>query len=378
MNLSKYLAVAAAAISVTFTAAAQQEIRSAALSGPVISDNGTVTLSITAPEAKQVSLQLDGRPDTLLSRGDKGQWSFTATLAPDVYRYLFVVDGVPTLDPNNVYTMRDVSVVKNLLVVDNAERTMPMAFHDVPHGSVTTAWYDSPAAGCKRRLSVYTPPGYEFSSASYPVLYLLHGSGGDETAWLEQGFVAQILDNLIAQGKARPMIVVMPNGHIDTPSAAMPMAQPKFEHQRWMEGSFEQSFPDIIAYIEKAYRVRTDKHSRAIAGLSMGGFHSLFISANNPDLFDFVGLFSAATTPRRNADAPFYSNIDAKLKAQAERHPALYWIAIGRDDFLYDENVKLRHKLDSLGMKYQYTESDGGHIWANWRHYLQEFVTQLF
>ena len=190
-----------------------------------------------------MSLQLDGRPDTLLSRDDKGQWSFTATLAPDVYRYLFVVDGVPTLDPNNVYTMRDVSVVKNLLVVDNAERTMPMAFHDVPHGSVTTAWYDSPAAGCKRRLSVYTPPGYEFSSASYPVLYLLHGSGGDETAWLEQGFVAQILDNLIAQGKARPMIVVMPNGHIDTPSAAMPMAQPKFEHQRWMEGSFEQSFP---------------------------------------------------------------------------------------------------------------------------------------
>lgn len=378
MNLLKYMIASAATIVLVNIASAQQEIRSAALNGPIVDGEGNVTLSISAPKADEVVLQLDGQADTPLSRADNGLWTYASRLAPGVYRYLFVIDGVPTLDPNNVYTMRDVSVVKNLLVIDNAQHTMPLATHDVPHGSISTVWYNSPSLGCDRRLSVYTPAGYELSDERYPVLYLLHGSGGDETAWLEQGFVAQLLDNLIAAGKARPMIVVMPNGHIDTPSAAMPMEQPKFEHQRWMEGSFETSFADIMNFVEKVYRVRADRHSRAIAGLSMGGFHSLYISANNPDTFDYIGLFSAAVTPRNNSDAELYSNLDAKLRFISQASPTLYWIGIGRDDFLYDENVKLRHRLDAAGIKYTYIESDGGHTWANWRSYLRQFVLLIF
>ena len=363
----------------TLAGVAQEEIRSAALNGPVVNTTtGDVTIGINAPNAKQVVLQLDGRRDTTMTRADNGHWTLSTRVQPGVYRYLMVVDGVPTLDPNNVYIMRDVNIVKNLLVVDNAEHTMPMATHDVPHGTVATVWYDSPTLKVQRRMAVYTPPGYESGKQRYPVLYLLHGSGGDETAWLEQGMTAQILDNLIAQGKARPMIVVMPNGHTDTPAAATPMTQPQFEHKQWMEGTFEASFDDIVNFVDATYRTRAHKRYRAITGLSMGGFHSLYISANNPNQFGYVGLFSAAVSPHPGSTSAIYNDLEAKLKAQAKGRPALYWIAIGKDDFLYDENVKLRQLLDAARMRYTYVESAGGHSWANWRDYLQQFVPLLF
>ncbi len=360
------------------TATSQEEIRTSALNGPVIDSNGNVTLSITAPHADRVTLQLDGRQDTLMTRGNDGAWTVTTNVKPGVYRYLMIVDGVPTLDPNNVYTMRDVNTVKNLLVVDNAAHTMALADHDVPHGTVSMVSYDSPTIGVTRRMSVYTPPGYESNRSRYPVLYLLHGSGGDETAWLEQGRAAQVLDNMIASGDIRPMIVVMPNGHTDTPSAYTPMVQPRFEHQQWMEGTFERSFDDIVTFVDKTYRTKPDSRHRAIAGLSMGGYHSLYISANNPDKFAYVGLFSAAVTPRNNGGDDIYGDIETKLKNQARKRPALYWIGIGKDDFLYEDNVKLRVLLKNARMRYAYHESEGGHSWANWRAYLQIFLPQLF
>ena len=145
-----------------------------------------------------------------------------------------------------------------------------------------------------------------------------------------------------------------------------------------MDGLFEETFPDIMTYVEKHYRVATGKRGRAIAGLSMGGFHSLFISANNPDTFGYVGLFSAATTPRAQQHGDYYKDLDAKLAAQFRFPPRVYWIGIGKDDFLYNDNKALRARLDAARYRYTYRESDGGHEWRNWRLYLTEFLPLLF
>ena len=168
----------------------------------------------------------------------------------------------------------------------------------MPHGTVRKVWYDSPTAGLQRRMTVYTPAGYETSKRSYPVLYLLHGMGGDEDAWDELGRATQILDNLIAEGKAEPMVVVMPNGNISQEAApgegSKGLVVATTQYPKTMDGNFEKAFPDIIRFVEKVYRVKKDKANRAIAGLSMGGFHSIYTALNNPDTFDYIGLFSAA------------------------------------------------------------------------------------
>ena len=206
--------------------------------------------------------------------------------------------------------------------------------------------------------------------------------GGDEEAWIALGRTAQILDNLIAQGKAKPMIVVMTNGNADQEAApgesSLSLVKPNMQLPKTMEGSMESSFPDVIKFIESNYRVEKKKSSRAIAGLSMGGFHSLHISKQYPDMFDYVGLFSAAILPREGSESPIYQNMDEKLKVQFGKHPKLYWIAIGKTDFLYKNNVDYRKKLDDSGYKYEYYESDGGHIWKNWRIYLTKFAPMLF
>lgn len=202
------------------------------------------------------------------------------------------------LDPSNVYMIRDIATYTNYFLVDG-ELSQNYFVCEVPHGTVSKVWYPSPTLSMeRRRMTVYTPAGYEDSNKQYPVLYLLHGAGGDENAWSELGRAIQILDNLIAQGKAEPMIVVMPNGN-GAQGAVLgeypnSMYKPSFANPKTMEGSFEKAFPDIMKYVESHYRTINDKNHRAIAGLSMGGFHSLYISANNPDLFGYVGLFSAA------------------------------------------------------------------------------------
>lgn len=233
-------------------------------------------------------------------------------------------------------------------------------------------------------MTVYTPAGYESSKKKYPVLYLLHGAGGDENAWTELGRAAQILDNLIAQGKAEPMIVVMPNGNgaqeAAPGEAPNSMVKPSFMNPKTMDGAIEKAFPDVMKYIEKNYRVYTDKNHRAIAGLSMGGFHSLYISAYYPNKFGYVGLFSAATSKQVNkgVTSDVYENLEDKLAVQFKNAPKLYWIGIGKTDFLYKDNMDFRKILDNNGYKYTYMETDGGHIWKNWRIYLTEFVPLLF
>ena len=278
--------------------------------------------------------------------------------------------------------IRDVATITNVFII-GGERADLYKVNDVPHGTVSKVWYDSPSLGMDRRLTIYTPAGYETSGKRYPVFYLLHGMGGDENAWSELGRATQILDNLIAQGKAEPMIVVMTNGNAALEAAPGESSlgwekQPTFQLPKTMEGSFEMHFPEVVKFVDNHYRTKANKKNRAIAGLSMGGFHSWHISKHYPDMFNYVGLFSAAIMPGKNATSPVYEDMEGKLATQFAKKPALYWIAIGKTDFLYKANVEYRRLLDEKGYPYEYFENEDGHIWRNWRIYLSEFAPKLF
>lgn len=361
---------------------------------PEIHDNNTVTFRFKAPKAVRVQLTGDFLPVQKnakfeapgivdLKERQEGVWEYTTPepLKPELYSYSFIVDGLRMNDPANVYLIRDVSTLTNVFII-GGDRADFYKVNPVPHGTVFRIWYDSPALGLERRMTVYTPAGYETSGKRYPVLYLLHGMGGDEEAWISLGRTAQILDNLIAQGKAKPMIVVMPNGNASQEAApgesSRGMVPPTMQLPKTMEGSYEQAFPEIVKFIDKNYRTIKSKSGRAIAGLSMGGFHSLHISKQYPDMFNYIGLFSAAIMPNKEVSSPIYENMEGKLKVQFDKNLALYWIAIGKTDFLYKANEEYRKLLDEKGYKYTYYESDEGHIWKNWRIYLTEFVPMLF
>jgi enterochelin esterase family protein len=351
---------------------------------PEIHGDQTVTFRFLAPKAVKVQLTgdfLTGVAD--LKEGAGGLWEYTtpAPLAPELYSYAFLVDGLKCIDPNNVFLNRDVASLTNIFIIKDGRGDL-YSVNAVPHGSLTRRWYDSPTLGLTRRITIYTPPGYEKSTQKYPVFYLLHGMGGDEEAWVTLGRTVQILDNLIAQGKAKPMIVVMTNGNVDQEAAPgesqAGLQKPTMQRSKTMEGSMEKSFPDVVKFVEANYRTLANKSNRAIAGLSMGGFHSLHISKQYPDWFGYVGLFSAAIAPGEGVDAEVYQNTDEKLKIQFGKKPKLYWIAIGKTDFLYKANEDFRKKLDDKGYPYTYYESEEGHIWKNWRIYLSEFVPMLF
>lgn len=367
------------------------------LISPEVNENQTVTFRLYAPQAEQVQITGDFLPKKVkdnspikieyparnnLARNEVGVWEYTSpVLTPELYNYSFIVDGVKCLDSNNVFVVRDVATLTNLFLIDgDASRLYKV--NNVPHGSVTKEWYYSSTLDMNRRMTIYTPPGYQRGEDAYPVLYLLHGMGGDEEAWITLGRAVQIIDNLIAEGKAVPMLIVMPNGNASqeaTPGeTSQGFQQPNFNLPKTMEGSMEKSFLDIVTYIEANYRVLDGKENRAIAGLSMGGFHSLYISMNYPDLFNSVGLFSAATLPRSEKNSPIYSDMAGKLKKQFQNPPKVYWIAIGKTDFLYQANVEFRTLLDEGNYPYTYYESEGGHTWRNWRIYLSQFLPMLF
>jgi enterochelin esterase family protein len=247
--------------------------------------------------------------------------------------------------------------------------------HDVPHGTVAKVWYESPTLGLTRRMYVYTPPGYESSDESYPVLYLLHGAGGDEDAWTTLGRTNHIMDNLIAQGNAQPMIVVMPNGNANQAGASNEIPPPVAQNRQnppgrsRSSGQFERSLTaDIVPFIESHYRVVANKEGRAIAGLSMGGGHTIRTTLDNPEKFNYIGVFSGLV---RNPNEEEF----AALKAE---NPSLYWVGCGVDDFLYEGSQELVDLLKRHEFNYKYRESSGGHTWFNWRIYLSEFAPLLF
>ena len=413
------------------------------LSGIVLNADSSVTLKLHAPNSENVYVKgsfLDrtfkvrtkagsfGKAQKTKMKKYDGVWIYTTKpLKSEFYTYSFVIDEQEQLDPSNPYTIRIVNDYYNYFIVGGGIADN-YSIQNVPHGRVEKVWYPSTLKGMpKRRMTVYTPSEYKTNpTKTYPVLYLLHGSGGDENAWEEAGRAIQILDNLISQGKAEPMVVVMPNGIVKLAAAPgydpqAPNAKATAMNPESMLGIFESTFvPEIVSYMEANYRVKKDKANRAIAGLSLGGLHTIFISANNPDMFDYVGLFSAQTTNALNdnrittlgglateveslaSKIPFlngtkfaekvsgfaskfndgrleiYSKLDVKLKNQFANPPKLYYIAVGKEDFVKKLNDDFRAKLNAGGYQYTYNETDGGHSWENWRKYLVDFLPRLF
>ena len=364
---------------------------------PEIRNDNSVIFRLLAPKVDSVQITGDFLPTNKiqtpygemdvpgkanLTKDNEGIWSFeTEPLNPELYNYTFIADGVITPDPSNPFLIRDVASITNIFIIGGGHSDL-YKVTDIPHGTVARRWYDSPGLDMDRRITIYTPPGYETSTEKYPVLYLLHGAGGDEEAWIELGRTSQIMDNLINQGKAKPMIIVMPNGNISQDAAPGEGSDgfytPQFMAPLNMNGMYEANFMDIINFVENNYRVASDKEHRAIAGLSMGGFHSFHISRYYPNTFDYVGLFSSAFVPTKDDTGIVYSNIDETLRNQMENGYQLYWIGIGKSDFLYKANLEFKQKLDDMGMVYTYLETEGGHTWRNWRVYLSEFVCKLF
>ncbi|MBQ6186249.1 MAG: esterase [Bacteroidales bacterium] len=374
----KKLIAICAALAIGMAAWAQQALGpGTGLVSPEINPDHSVTFRLFAPKAIKVQVTGDfmkGYAD--MEEGKDGVWTFTTKpLEGELYSYSFIVDGMRTMDPSNIYRNRDVATWTNIftLSAEQGDKGWYYEAHDVSHGTVSHVWYDSPTLGTNRRLTVYTPAGYEGGKAKYPVLYLLHGSGGDEDAWSDLGRTVQIMDNLIAEGKAKPMIVVMPNGvwfNKAAPGAAVNMFQPTFANSRSQSTiEVENSFPDIMAFIEKNYRVAKGYANTAVAGLSMGGRQSCMLSLHYPGKFGYVGLFSGVAVPEGNEAA-----FDAVFAAK----PRLYWIGCGKDDGIIVNSRKLKAFCDERGYPATLYESEGGHIWRNWRVYLTLFAQKLF
>lgn len=402
--MKKLILTGLVAAAATLATTAQENYSGAGNNSSVqIHPDNRVTLRFKAPEGHKVKAFATFAPGAWadLTYNDSIKAYEYTTPEPatnEFHTYKFFMDGVGFTDPDNVHTVRDVTWQNNFILPkgDGNDQASMMSVNNVPHGSLTDVWCYSPSEKRNRRMNVYLPAGY-FSdkTKSYPVLYLLHGMGGDEDAWVMLGRAPQILDNLIAKGKAEPMIVVIPNGVIDVDAAAgkgtAGLVQPQSEFPRLFSGEYEMAFPEIVSFVDNNFRTIPDRAHRAVAGLSMGGYNSANISRQYPDLFDYVGLFSAATIesvttgdmlkrflPADKRNNPIFLDFDKKLKTQFAKNPKLYWIAIGTDDFLYDTNKNYRAKLDSLGLPYTYYETPGGHTWANWRDYLIRFTPQLF
>ncbi|MCI6803544.1 MAG: alpha/beta hydrolase-fold protein [Prevotellaceae bacterium] len=365
---------------------AQQQLgQRSRVQSPVVNADGTVTFNFYSPSAQRVSVSGDFdeiRNQRLeMTKQENGVWTVTTkALNPELYSYSLSVDGQRFVDPANSYVNRDISTLSNIFIVtkSNDDKGHLYSVNDVPHGTLSRVWYDSPTLGQQRRMTVYLPAAYDGKKA-FPVMYLLHGHGGDETAWGDLGRASQIMDNLIAEGKCVPMIVVMPNGNPTCNAApgwwheGMYTPDGNAFNQRGAKASMEESFMDIVNYVDSHYKTIKKRSGRAVTGLSMGGGHTFGISRLYPETFDYYGLQSAAARVQQN---------DAKFNEQMTRlfssKPKLFWIAIGKEDFLIQQNNGLRQYLDEHKYPYEYYENDGGHIWRNWRIYLTMFAQKIF
>jgi enterochelin esterase family protein len=369
MNLRPFTA---AAFVVAFGASLYaQQPRPQAVRSPEVSTDRRVTFRIAAPRAAEVSLTcecVNGRQ--ALTKDDNGTWSITlGPFEPDIYEYEFTVDGVTMLDPRNekVKYNGQPSTISSLLEIPGSG---PL-FYDpkpVPHGTVDIRWYQSKAVGGVRRAYVYTPPNYDRGTARLPVLYLLHGADGDDSAWTAFGRANHIFDNLLAEKKMTPMVVVMPFGYAYPPAGGAPSDRQRADFQKDL-------LEDLIPFVQANYRVATDRSNRAIVGLSMGGGQALNIGLHHLDVFSRVASFSGAVP--RGATATAFDDVlgDAKkLNASLK----LLWVGCGTEDGLFAPNKEFSDRLKKAGVTHTFRESGGAHTWSVWRKYLVEVAPLLF
>jgi para-nitrobenzyl esterase len=386
--------------------------QNAAPPSPVIAADGRVTFSLLAPKATTVAVEGDypltagfhgGRKTTAMTQGDNGVWSATVgPLKPDFYAYTFNVDGVRVPDPQN----RRIGRSGTWFIVPGAE-SANYQINDVPHGRVTQLWYDSPTLQNRRRIVVYTPPGYESGSTRYPVLYLYHGGGEDELVWSGVGRAPQILDNLIAQGKAVPMIVVMPNWNANAALAPLDDDQTRTVANPVPGGPPDNvTYPlsvvkDLIPFVDRSYRTLADRDHRAVAGTSAGGTQALLTGIGQIDSFSWVGLMSPALArvPGAQISIPLPPDADSRrgpdlgvsidtakfqqyfpmLGPDLNRRLHLLYFTVGGAEGLLEEELAGRKALDEKGVRYQWVQLPGyGHEFAFWRQNLVGFASQLF
>jgi enterochelin esterase-like enzyme len=338
----------------------------------VVHPDRTVTFEWRAPDAKDIKISGDFLQGAqALTRKDDGTWTITVgPLNPAMYNYTLSVDGVRTIDPQNPMVKLGDRSGESMFEVP-AEKPAAYDIVNVPHGSVHVNWYHSKSIGAPRSIYVYTPPGYEASSAKYPVLYLLHGSGDTEAGWTMVGRANMILDNLIAAGKAKPMIVVMPYGRPAPAVYSGPAAaQAQTDRSAWENDLLN----DVIPYVEKLYRVTANADNRAIAGLSMGGGQALNTGLTHLDTFHYLGAFSAAA--RGNPEEQFKTFFADP--AAANKKMKVFYIACGKTDSLMAGSQALSDALKRKEIKHTFVASEEGHVWRNWRNYLTDFTPLLF
>jgi enterochelin esterase family protein len=362
---------AQAPATLTVRATMQRPVRS-----PEIGPDHRVTFRLRAPDATAVSVNGEFMTGSLqLVKDSSGLWSATTAnpVPPEIYAYNFTIDGVKTIDPSNpdVKTGSTASTIQSILEVSGDTP----AFYDaqpVPHGQIRTIWYDSKSLHSIRRMTIYTPPGFDPAGKTrYPVLYLLHGANADETAWTKLGHVNLILDNMLAAKKMKPFIVVMPFGYPADPNT-IPF-NGGFENVR--DGFSKDLLGDVIPYTESHYSVYTDREHRAIAGLSMGGEESLTIGLNHLELFSYVCGFSAAIRPA-TFSTDFASLVANPAQTNARLH--LLWLGVGKQDGLYPATASFAKFLDDAQVHHSTTYIDGLHTWIVWRQFLQDVAPQLF
>ena len=330
---------------------------------PLITPDHRAQFKVVAPEAKLVQIDLGKKYD--LVRNEKGEWlGTTEPLGPGFHYYFLIVDGVRVADPSSE-SFYGCSMHTSGIEIPYAKDVLQYELADVPHGEVRMKRYFSKTANAWRRMFVYTPPCYEKSEKEYPVLYLQHGGGEDERGWVLQGRTDIILDNLIAQQKAVPMVIVMCDGNSQDFTAEL--------------------LNDCIPFVEKNYRVKKDRSHRALAGLSMGGIHTLNTAIPHPELFAYVGVFSSgwwAKAPMpglMKMDTETYYSLLQEKKDEYNASFKEFWISMGgKEDIAYENCRIMRERFDKIGIKYTYYETNGGHTWPVWRESLYQFAPLLF
>jgi enterochelin esterase family protein len=345
----------------------------------------TVTFRIYAPKASEVMVSGDFGAAGRLTRDDEGVWSLAVgPLAPDYYSYAFTVDGVRTVDPKNPLIKQGISSVESMFLVPGDEMDFE-ATKDVPHGEIRAVWYRSGTLETLRRMHVYTPPGYEGASGQYPVFYLLHGGGDDDSGWSTIGRAGFILDNLIAAKQAVPMIVVMPNGSLPMP-ANLPRRTPGTPTSPEFRAAMtpvlmrftDELMKEIVPLVERTYRVKPGPENRALAGLSMGGGQTIGLALSQPVRFAYVGVWSAGLFGDNPSE--WEERNEAVLsKADTFNHAVkLFEISVGDRDFALAGAKSLAEVLEKRGIRHELHISGGGHTWINWRRYLRALAPRLF